>query len=125
MAQANSTRTPAQSPDIFDRWAAEGAVARAAQTPTPHSHDLNAQQLRQVLEAIAGKAYTLREMIAALQAKDAGSEHTQTAVLDGCEVIAATIGALADQAGPGRGVAGDLHEWFCGPSFRPATAAGT
>ncbi len=32
MADSVCTRTSAQSPDIFDRWAAEGAAARAAQS---------------------------------------------------------------------------------------------
>lgn len=77
--------------------------------------ELTHAQQRMVLEAIAGRMATVNRLLMALQG-NAFDEFDAGPVLDAAQFMAASVGAMADEATGGR-VFGDMNDWLYGPLF--------
>ncbi|WP_304305869.1 hypothetical protein [Pseudacidovorax intermedius] len=81
----------------------------------PERKPLNAEQLRAVLQGIAGKADVLRKLLTAIE-QGTSDEEDQYLMLFAASMLACTIGGLADDASGGECV-GDYERWEYGPTF--------
>lgn len=75
---------------------------------------MSPDQKHQVLEAIAGHAFTLNKMLMVLQTET--DEWAAKVLIDAAQCMAQTLGAMADDAIGGQ-IAGDMHHWLYGPNF--------
>jgi len=84
---------------------------------------LNAVQLAQVLETVAGRTQTLRQILMILQTETNPVDQWENLVfINAAEIAAASIGAIADAAVGGT-VIGDADHWNHGPNFARAGKA--
>lgn len=97
-------------------------AVQAAGTATQAPSELTREQLKNVLEVIAGRMDTLNSMLMLLQ-QEAPEGWTVGVLIDAAQEAAATVGAMADDALGGT-VSGDMHRWLYGPNFASAGREG-
>ncbi|WP_295379624.1 hypothetical protein [uncultured Pseudacidovorax sp.] len=81
----------------------------------PERKPLNAEQLRAVLQGIAGKADVLMKLLTAIE-QGTSDEEDEGLMLLAASMLACTIGGLADDASGGECV-GDYEHWEYGATF--------
>eukprot|EP00456_Euglypha_rotunda_P010817 TRINITY_DN12779_c0_g2_i4.p1 TRINITY_DN12779_c0_g2~~TRINITY_DN12779_c0_g2_i4.p1 ORF type:complete len:260 (-),score=44.70 TRINITY_DN12779_c0_g2_i4:27-806(-) len=77
---------------------------------------LTTKQLEHVLETVATRTSTLRQMLSLLQASDSKDEQARSVLVDAASDLIVSIGAIADGAIGGQAY-GDADHWNHGPSF--------
>ncbi len=90
-------------------------VVKADRKPKPMTRELNAQQLRIVLECIAGKADVVTRLLTAVE-RGTSEEEDEALMLSAASMLACSIGAMADDASGGNCL-GDYFRWEYGPLF--------
>lgn len=96
--------------------------SQSAGAPAPSRPQFNAEQLRAVLQNIAGKADVLSKLLTRVEIGTA-EEDDEVAMMAAANLIATTIGALADDACGGSCI-GDLEVWEYGRHFADLGKAG-
>lgn len=98
-------------------------MAPMVQSVPTKSDGLTAEQLTLVLETIAGRVNTLRELIMVVNNPPAAGEHARQTCAEAAELLAVSIGAMADEA-VGGWICGNANSWNYGPTFAAAGKAG-